>query len=105
MVKRPTLDAFKVGARAETPSEERAGDALTKAKGGLPDGGRDERKVSTLRLSREAWRQLKTLSMDLETSEQKLLALAANLMFRAAGLPEIADEPYPEDELKAQARR
>lgn len=63
------------------------------------EAGGDDRKAATLRLPKPAWRQLKTLAMDLETSEQKLLALGMNMVFRAARLPELAEDAFAERDL------
>lgn len=91
---RQRLDAFK-GATKPAPAGQGASAAPAPA---------DDRKVATLRLSRPAWRQLKDLALDLEVSEQKLLALAANMLFRTAGLPELAEDAYDEDLLRIHRR-
>ncbi len=56
-----------------------------------PEGATlDKRRGQTLRLSVEAWRQLKRLAVDHDKPAHDLLVQAVNDLFRKNGLPPIA---------------
>ena len=54
---------------------------------GAPD---DKRRGQTLRLSVEAWKQLKRLAVDEERTSHDLLLEAVNRLFQDRGLPPVA---------------
>jgi hypothetical protein len=56
----------------------------------------DNRKGQTLRLSTAAWRQLKLIAMDENTSVHQLLVDAVDDAFRKRGKPLIATEGQPD---------
>lgn len=82
MAKRATLTDFasrKTGGEAEVKAPEPAVKPAT-----------DERKGQTLRLTPEAWRQLKTLALDRGTTSHALLIEWVNDGFQKAGKPPLA---------------
>jgi hypothetical protein len=71
-------------------------DQLTAAKPGAVAPARkavnraaDGRRGQTLRLDIDAWKQLKKLAVDEETTSHTLLIEALNMLFRDRGLPPI----------------
>ena len=64
-----------------------------------PDGAAtpkpDNRKGQTLRLSVAAWRQLKVMAMDEETTVHQILVEAVDDAFRKRGKPAIATDEQP----------
>jgi hypothetical protein len=56
----------------------------------------DNRKGQTLRLSSAAWRQLKLIAMDENTSVHQILVDAVDEAFRKRGKPPIATEGQPD---------
>ena len=56
----------------------------------------DNRKGQTLRLSAAAWRQLKLIAMDEDTSVHQILVDAVDEAFRKRGRPPIATEGQPD---------
>jgi hypothetical protein len=56
----------------------------------------DNRKGQTLRLSTAAWRQLKLIAMDENTSVHQILVDAVDEAFRKRGKPPIATEGQPD---------
>jgi hypothetical protein len=71
-------------------------DALVTAKPGavVPvrkavDTAPDRRRGQTLRLDLDAWKQLKRLAVDEETTSHTLLIEALNMLFKDRGLPPI----------------
>ncbi len=55
----------------------------------------DNRKGQTLRLSVAAWRQLKVMAMDEETTVHQILVEAVDDAFRKRGKPAIATDEQP----------
>lgn len=55
-----------------------------------PSTSKDQRKGQTLRLSPEAWKQLKLIALERETTAHALLIEAVNDLFRKHGKKPIA---------------
>ncbi len=87
MMKRASLAGF--AAKKEPPVaavEPASTDAVTAADAVAPD----RRRGQTLRLSTEAWRQLKRLAVEQDKPAHDLLVQAVNALFVKHGLPPIA---------------
>jgi hypothetical protein len=78
-----------VGAMLGAPPVGTADPALEKKKP-------DNRKGQTLRLSTAAWRQLKLIAMDENTSVHQILVDAVDEAFRKRGKPPIATDGQPD---------
>jgi hypothetical protein len=61
-----------------------------------PEKKPDNRKGQTLRLSTAAWRQLKMIAMDENTSVHQILVDAVDEAFRKRGKPPIATDGQPD---------
>ena len=83
MAKRATLTDFA----AKKGEPEGTSYAMPKA---AEEIARDNRKGQTLRLTPDAWRQLKKLAMDKEVTSHAMLIEAVNDLFRKNDLPPIA---------------
>jgi hypothetical protein len=55
-----------------------------------PAAGDEKRRGQTLRLTPEAWRQLKTMALERGTTSHALLIEAVNDLFQKGGKPPIA---------------
>ena len=76
-----TLKAVKLASLAVAPAP---------AEAATPTRSNDDRKGQTLRLSVDAWKQLKHLAVDENKSAHELMTEAINMLFRDRGRPPIA---------------
>jgi Antitoxin-like ribbon-helix-helix len=89
MAKRPSLFAAAVAAQP-TPSEpERPAPEIEAKKSARPPS-REGKRVLSIYLPPEAWKQLRLLSLNLETSTQALGEEAINLLFEKHRINRIA---------------
>lgn len=86
MAKRSKVTTANLSAMKATKGGAAA--APTPAKAGT--GKNDDRKGQTLRLTPEAWRQLKMLALDRGGTSHALLIEAINDLFRKHGKPPVA---------------
>lgn len=82
--RRPSLSLSNLKSRKPT-AEPKAGPAPAKRK-----AADDGRIGTTLRLTPEAWRQLKVLAADERKSSHELIVEGLNWLFQKRGLPPIA---------------
>jgi hypothetical protein len=85
MTKRPSL--FAAAAAQPTPSEP---ERRPPARKSIRPPSREGKRVLSIYLPPEAWKQLRLLSLDLETSTQALGEEAVNLLFEKHRLNRIA---------------
>ncbi len=89
MMKRASLAGF--AAKKDPPAPVAAVDpASTDAAPAIDGAAPDRRRGQTLRLSTEAWRQLKRLAVEEDKPAHDLLVQAVNALFMKHGLPPIA---------------
>jgi hypothetical protein len=88
MAKRPSL--FAAAAAHLTPSEPERPLPAVETRKSIRPPSREGKRVLSIYLPPEAWRQLRMLSLDLETSTQALGEEAINLLFEKHRLNRIA---------------
>jgi hypothetical protein len=87
MTKRPSLFAAKASA---VPAEEAPAPEKPTARSNARPPSREGKRVLTIYLKPEAWKQLRMLSVNLETPTQALGEEAINLLFEKHRLNRIA---------------
>ena len=88
MAKRPSL--FAAATAQPTPSEPEQPLPEVEAKKSIRPPSREGKRVLSIYLPPEAWKQLRLLSLNLETSTQALGEEAINLLFEKHRLNRIA---------------
>jgi hypothetical protein len=88
MAKRPSL--FAAATAQPTPSEAEHPSQEAEAKKSVRPPSREGKRVLSIYLPAEAWKQLRMLSLDLETSTHALGEEAINLLFEKHRLNRIA---------------
>lgn len=89
MTKRPSLFANAAAAPEPTPSPEKSQPTGEAKKPARPPS-REGKRVLSVYLSPEAWKQLRLLSLNMETSTQALGEEAVNLLFEKHRINRIA---------------
>jgi hypothetical protein len=83
------MAAKRAALKLDTVKATKGGTAAPSAQA-VTGKGEDKRKGQTLRLSVEAWRQMKLLSFDKAVTTHDLLIEAVNDLFKKNGKPPIA---------------